>query len=178
MAKYFTKSGCFIGCLTLFLLFILITAILIGALYYFLFLREKEPGSYFKVGSSTAKTVDCEDSFICLNDNLEKCAPAEGMADLGDFAEVALEILGISQGDSCVVYAKVIEVKKLPPGLDTIPNFIVEKMFENLSMECLVPKNVYQQGIEKAGEYIGDNIYEICRGPLFDFMDKFGIEVK
>src|SRR4030042_3473602 len=170
--------SCLIGCLIIFLLFILITAVLSVVIYYFLFLREKEPGSYFEVDFSTAKTVDCEGSLVCLDSNFKKCVPAKGTTDMGDFAEVELEILGVSQGDPCVVYAKVLEVKELPPGLDAIPDFIVEKMFENLSMECLVPKNVYQQGIEKAGEYIGDNIYEICRGPLLDFMDKFGIEVK
>jgi hypothetical protein len=157
------------------LLFILITAVLIGVIYYFLFLREKEPGSYFEVDPGAAETIVCEDSLACLDNNLKKCAPAKGATDMGDFAEVELEILGFSQKDSCVVYAKVLEVKELPPGLDAVPNFIAEKMFENLSMECLVPEKIYQQGIEKTGEYIGDNIYEICKGPLFDLIDKFGL---
>lgn len=170
------KVGCLIGCLIVFLLFILLAAILIGTVYYFLFLREKEPGLYFEVYPSALETVDCKDSFECLSDNLEKCAPAEGAAEMGELATAALKILGASQKDSCVVYVKILEVKKLPPELNAIPSFIVENMFENLSMECLVPKDVYQEGIEKTGDYIGANIYEICKSPLFDFMDKIGIE--
>ena len=80
--------SCLIGCLIIFLLFILITAVLIGVIYYFLFLREKEPGSYFEVDFSTAKTVDCEGSLVCLDSNFKKCVPAKGTTDMGDFAQL------------------------------------------------------------------------------------------
>ena len=166
------------GCLIVLLVFILILAILFGTLYYFLFLREKEPGSYFDIDSGVGKTVDCEDSLSCIEDNLKKCLPAKGKTEMGDFAEVELEVLGTSGGDACVVYAKIIEVNELPSGLDAVPDFMLEKMFENLSMECLVPEKIYKQGIDSIGDYIGENIYQACKGPLFDWAEKFGVDLE
>ena len=176
------KSGhgisCLVGCLIVLLVFILIFAILFGMIYYFLFLKENEPGSYFDIDSGVGKTVNCKDSLSCLEDNLKKCSPAKGKAEMGDFAEVELEILGTSGGDSCVVYAKIIEINELPPGLDIVPDFMLEKMFENLSMECLVPKEIYNQDMESIGNYIGENIYQVCKGSLFDWAERFGIDLE
>lgn len=171
-------TGCLVGCLIVLLVFILIFAILFGTFYYFVFLREKEPGSYFDIDSDVGKTVNCKDSLSCLEDNLKECSPAKGKTEMGDFAKVELEILGTSKGDSCVIYAKIIEINELPPGLDVVPDFLIEKMFENLSMECLVPEKIYKQGMDSVGDYIGENIYEVCKGPLFDWTEKFGINLE
>lgn len=173
--------GCAIGCLTIILVTLLILGILIGLVYYFFFLRESEPGSYFDIDpkSKAEKTVKCDDSLSCLEDNLKKCAPAKGEADMGDFARAEFEILGLNSGsDSCVVYVKITEVKELPQGLDVIPNFILEGLFENLSLECLIPERVYNKGIDQVGDYVGENMYEACKGPLFDLAEKFGVDLE
>jgi len=28
------------------------------------------------------------------------------------------------------------------------------------------------------GNYISENLYSACKGPLFDLMDKFGVEIE
>jgi len=175
-------TGCLVGCLIVVLVVLLILAGLIGTGYYFLSrMKKAEPGEYFDIDpkSKKEKTIKCGDSLICLEDNLKKCAPAKGEADLGEFAEAEFEVLGFAEGsDSCVVFAKITELNELPEGLDVIPNFILGKMFEDLSFECLIPEKVYEKGIEGVGEYIGDNLVEVCAGPLFDFAEKFGVDLK
>ncbi len=175
-------TGCLIGCLIVVLVFLLILAGLIGTGYYFFSkIKKAEPGEYFDIDpkSEKEKTIKCGDSLTCLEDNLKKCAPAEGEADLGEFAEAEFEVLGLAEGSSsCVVFAKITELKELPQGLDVIPNFILEKMFKDLSFECLIPERVYQKGIEDVGEYIGDNLVEACEGPLFDLAEKFGVDLQ
>lgn len=168
--------GCAIGCLIIVLITLLILGALIGTGYYFLFMRESEPGSYFDVDKKVGKTVKC-DTASCLEENLKKCAPANDETEIGEFAEVEFEILGQS-GDFCVVYAEVTELKEIPSQLEVVPDFILEKLLENLTLECLIPERVYTQGIEEVGDYIGENLHAACKGPLFDLMDKFGIEIE
>lgn len=168
--------GCAIGCLIMVLITLLILGALIGTGYYFLFMREKEPGSYFDVDKKAEKTVKC-DTASCLEENLKKCTPANGETEIGEFAEVEFEILGQS-GDFCVVYVEVTELKEIPSQLEVVPGFILEKLLENLTLECLIPERVYTQGIEEVGDYIGENLQVACKGPLFDLMDKFGIEIE
>lgn len=174
--------GCAVGCLIVALVILLILAGLIGTGYYFLSkIKKGEPGEYFDIDpkSKKEKTIKCGDSLTCLEDNLKKCAPAKGEADLGEFAEAEFEILGLAEdSDSCVVFAKISELKELPEGLNVIPGFILEKVFEDLSFECLIPEKVYQKGVEDVGEYIGDNLVEACRGPLFDLAEKFGVDLE
>ncbi len=175
-------TGCLIGCLIVALVVLLILAGLIGTGYYFLSrMKQADAGDYFDIDpkSKKEKTIKCGDSLACLEDNLKKCAPAKGEADLGELAEAEFEVLGFAEGsDSCVVFAKITELKELPEGLDVIPNFILEKMFEDLSFECLIPEKVYQKGIEDVGEYIGDNLVEACESPLFDLAEKFGVDLE
>ncbi len=175
-------TGCLIGCLIVILVILLILGVLIGTGYYFLSKMKKgEAGDYFDIDpkSKKEKTVKCGDSLSCLEENLKKCARAKGEAELGEFAEAEFEILGFAEGsDSCVVYAEIKELKELPEGLGVIPDFILEKIFEDLFFECLIPEKVYQKGIEDVGEYIGDNLVEACEGPLFDFAEKFGVDLE
>jgi len=65
----------------------------------------------------------------------------------------------------------------MPEGMESVPDFILESMMNNFSLECLVPQTEYAQGIEAVGEYISDNMVDACKGPLLDFADKFGIEI-
>ena len=173
-------TGCLIGCLIVILVVLLILAGLIGTSYYFLSsIKKDEPGEYFDIDpkSKKEKIIKCGDSLTCLEDSLKKCAPAKGEADLGEFAEAEFEVLGLAEGSSsCVVFAKINELKEVPEGLDVIPDFILEKVFEDLSFECLIPEKVYQKGIEDVGEYIGDNLVEACEGSLFDLAEKFGVD--
>ncbi len=169
-------AGCLIGCLIIVIVTIVILAAVIGIIYYYVFAREVKPGSYFDVDPSTQKTVDCS-SLSCLDDNIKKCAPAKGEAEMGDFAVAEIEVLGTS-GSSCVVYAEITEIKELPPGLTGIPDFILDKMFTNLSLECLIPEKIYKQGLEEIGDYIGENMAEVCKGPLFDLAEKFGVDLE
>ena len=175
-------TGCLIGCLIVVLVVLLILAGLIGTGYYFLSrIKKGEAGDYFDIDpkSKKEKTIKCGDSLTCLEDNLKKCAPAKGEADLGEFAEAEFEVLGFAEGsDSCVVFAEITELKELPEGLDVIPDFLLEKVFDDLSFECLIPEKVYQKGIEDVGEYIGDNLVEACEGPLFDLAEKFGVDLE
>ena len=182
MPKFCTKSGCLIGCLIVILVVLLILAILIGTGYYFLSGAKKgEPGDYFDIDpkSEREETIKCGDSLTCLQDSLKKCAPAKGEADLGKFADAEFEVLGLAEdSNSCVVFAEITEIKELPKRLDIIPDFILEKIFEDLSFECLIPEKVYQKGIEGVGEYIEDNLVEACEGPLFDLAEKFGVDLE
>jgi len=175
-------KGCLIGCLIAALIALLILAGLIGTGYYFFSrMKDGEAGGYFDIDpkSEAEKTIKCGDSLSCLEDNLKKCAPAKGETDLGEFAEAEFEVLGFAEGsDSCVVFAKITEVKELPEGLDAIPDFILEKMFKDLSFECLIPEKVYEKGIEDVGEYIGNNLVEACEGPLFDLAEQFGVDLE
>lgn len=169
-------AGCLIGCLVVIVIAILVLGAVIGIIYYYVFAREVRPGSYFDVDDNQPKTVKC-DTLSCLEENLEKCAPAKGEAEMGEFAVAEIEVLGTS-GSSCVVYAEIKEIKELPPGLTGIPDFILDKMFTNLSLECLIPENVYKEGIEEMGDYIGENMAEVCEGPLFDLAEKFGVDLE
>ncbi len=168
--------GCAIGCLAVVLIILLLVGGVIGAGYYFLFMREKEPGSYFEVDKKSGPTVKC-DSPACLEDNLKKCSPAKGETEFGDFADVQFEILGQS-GSDCVVFAEIIELKELPSQLEAVPDFILDNLLKNLTLECLIPQKVYSEGTEKVGNYISENLYSACKGPLFDLMDKFGVEIE
>ena len=171
--------GCLVGCLVVVVGLLIIIAVL-GGLFYYFFLRDKEPGSYFEIdkASREATVVECT-SAICLENNLKTCSPAEGETDIGDFGKAEIKILGKSEdsSSSCVVYAKITEIKEMPEGMESVPDFILESMMNNFSLECLVPQTEYAQGIEAVGEYISDNMVDACKGPLLDFADKFGIEI-
>lgn len=169
---------CLVGCLVIILVSILFIGSLIGAGYYFLSkLKKAEPGDYFTVDSKSEKTDLCGFSSSCIDEKLKTCSSATGKADLGEFVEIEFEILGTS-GNSCVIFAKIVDIKKLPDELDLIPDFMLNSMFKDLSMECLVPKTAYSKGMEYVGEYIGENMTEICKGPLFDMAEKFGINLE
>jgi len=172
--------GCLVGCLIALVVFLIIVGIIVAFVYYFL-TREKEPGSYFEIDSQSkgVKSVECT-SAACLENNLKICSPAQGETEIGDFAEAEFQILGKSEDnkDSCVVFFKITEIKEMPPGMDFIPKFVLEKMFDNLSLECLVPEKIYKQGIEEFGEYISENMVEVCKGPLFDVAEKFGVDLE
>lgn len=170
-------SGCAIGCLVAILIIVLLLAGLIGGGYYFLSkLKKAEPGDYFEVDSK-GTPVSCGDSLTCIDSKLKVCASAEGETELGEFADVEFEVVGKS-GTSCVIFAKIVNIRELPAGMDVIPDFILKTMFKDLSLECLVPQNIYTQGMEKVGEYIGDNMVDICKGPLFDAAEKFGVDLE
>jgi len=174
-------TGCLIGCLILVLVVLLILAGLIGGGYYLLSRMKKGEPGYFDIDpkSEKEKAIKCKDSLPCLEENLKKCARAKGEAELGEFAEAEFEVLGLAEGsNSCVVYAEISELKELPEGLGVIPDFVLEKIFEDLFFECLIPENVYKRGIEDVGEYIGDNLVEACEGPLFDFAERFGVDLE
>jgi len=171
-------TGCFIGCLIVVVVFILIIGLLVLGGY--LFIRSikngKEPGEYFSVERSD-NAVECEDSLNCLENNFKKCNPATGEADLGDFAVADFEVVG-PKGNSCVVYFKITELKDLPEGAGWIPDFILDSVMKDLSMECLIPSSVYGKGVEGFMDYIGENMKDACKGPLFDIADRFGIELE
>ncbi len=169
--------GCGIGCLIVAIIVFLIIAALIGVGYYFLFVRESEVGGYFDIedASKSQKVVKCGDSVACLDENLKKCARAKGETEIGEFAEVDLKILGKSD-DSCVVYAEVTKIKDVPSQLDILPSFMLDKILESFSMECLIPKKTYTQGLEDTREYIADNMFDACRGKTIDLLKKFGVE--
>ena len=169
--------GCGIGCLIIAIVVFLIIAALIGVGYYFLFMRESEVGGYFDIDktSKSQKKVKCDDSVACLDENLKKCARAEGETKIGDFAEVDLEILGKSDG-SCVVFAEVTKMKDIPSQLEILPSFILDKILEDFSMECLIPKKIYTLGEEETREYIADNMLDVCRGKVIDLLKKLGVE--
>jgi len=172
--------GCLVGCLVVILVFLLLIGTLIGVGYYFISkMKNAEPGDYFEIDAkSKAEEVTlCASSLSCLNDNLEKCSRAKGETDFGEFATVEFEIMGTS-GKSCVIFAKIVEINELPEGANVIPDFILNAMLKDLSMECLVPQAVYSKGVEEVGEYIGDNMADICEGPLFDMADKLGIDLE
>lgn len=171
-------TGCLIGCLITIVVFILIIGLLIlGGYLFFRSLKDgKEPGEYFSVERST-NLVDCEDSLVCLEKNFKSCNPAAGETDLGEFAVAEFEVVG-PKGSSCVIYFKITELKELPPEADWVPSFVLEGMLENLSMECLVPSSVYEKGMEGFTEYIEENMEEVCKGPLFDLMDKFDMKIE
>lgn len=169
--------GCAIGCLIIAIIAFLIIAAIVGVGYYFLFMRESEIGGYFDIdkASKSQKVVKCGDSVACLDENLKKCARAKGETEIGDFAEVDLKILGKSD-DSCVVYAEVTKIKDIPSQLDILPSFMLDKILESFSMECLIPKKTYTQGLEDTREYIADNMFDACRGKTIDLLKKFGVE--
>lgn len=174
------RTGCAIGCLVVFISLLLILGLLIGGAYYlFSKLKNAEPGDYFEIDakSKSEKVVSCSNSLSCLDQNLKKCSRAKGEAELGEFATAELEVLGFN-GKSCVVFVELSDIKELPGGLGMIPDFIVEKIFKGLSMECLVPQTIYTKGIESAGDYIGDNMADICQGSLFDMAEKYGVDLK
>lgn len=170
-------TGCAIGCLIIAIVTFLIIAALVGVGYYFLFMREVEEGGYFDIESESKKqkVVKCSDSIACLDENLKKCARAKGETEIGDFAEVDFKILGKSD-DSCVVYAEVTKMKDIPSQLEILPSFILDRILESFSMECLIPKKVYTQGLEDTREYIADNMFDACRGTTIDLLKKFGVE--
>ena len=171
------RMGCGIGCLIIAIIVFLIIAALIGVGYYFLFVRESEVGGYFDIDktSKSQKVVKCDDSITCLDENLKKCARAKGETEIGDFAEVDLKILGKSDS-SCVVFAEVTKIKDIPSQLEIVPSFILDKILESFSMECLIPKKIYTQGLEDTREYIADNMFDACRGKTIDLLKKFGVE--
>ena len=70
------------------------------------------------------------------------------------------------------------EFASMPEDMEGIPSFIIEKLLKDLSMECLVPESVYKKGMEDVGEYVGENMSKICKGPLFDMAEKFGVELE
>ena len=176
-------TGCLVGCLIFLLINLLIIGLLIGGGWWLLRKMKmgKDPGSYFEISSASKsqKMIDCGSSASCLEEELKKCSPAEGKSDIG-IAEAEYQVLGISDDDanSCVIYFKITEMKEMPEGLKGAPGFIIEKLLEDLSMECLVPESIYKQGIEKTGEYVGENMSKVCEGPLFDMAEKFGVDLE
>ncbi len=169
--------GCGIGCLIIAIIVFLIIAALIGVGYYFLFMRESEVGGYFDIdkASKSQKVVKCDDSIACLDENLKKCVRAKGETEIGDFAEVDFKILGKSDG-SCVVFAEVTKIKDIPSQLEILPSFMLDKILESFSMECLIPKRIYTQGLEDTREYIADNMFDACRGRTIDLLKNLGVE--
>jgi hypothetical protein len=167
-------KGCLVGCLMSFFLVIFILVILIGIFYYYAFVREVKPGSYFDVDPNQPEAIEC-DSLSCLDNNLKSCIPSEGETELGEFATADIQILGTS-GSSCVVYAKITKINQLPPELEDVPEFMIDKLFNNATLECLIPKTVYNEGMEELGNYIGENMHEVCDGPLFEMAEKLGID--
>ena len=174
------KSGCLtclFGFLIMNIIFLLIIGGLIWGAYYFLTnFKKAEPGDYFKVDNINDPVLDCKDSLSCVQESIENCKKAKGVSDLGDFAEMELEVVGKS-GTSCVVYAKILEIKELPESMSLIPSFVSDSVFKDLSMECLVPQSVYTQGIEKIGEYVKENSTESCKGSLIEMLDKLNIDL-
>jgi len=171
-------KGCLVGCLISLAVFILITGlILLGG---YLFLRNmkdgEEPGEYFSVERSL-NPKECEDSLSCIEESFKICSPATGTTDLEDLAVLYFEVIGPKE-DSCVVYFKVIEVKESSEEGKLVPKFALDAMLKDLSMECLVPSSVYEEGIDGFMEYINENMAEACRGPLLDMINKFGVELK
>lgn len=171
------RMGCVIGCLIIVIIVFLIIAVLISVGYYFLFVRESKTGGYFDIEDTpeSQKVVKCGDSIACLDENLKKCARAKGETEIGDFAEVDFKILGKSNS-SCVIFAEVTKIKDVPSQLEILPSFMLDKVLESFSMECLIPKKVYTQGLEDTGEYIADNMFDACRGKVIDMLKKFGVE--
>ena len=169
--------GCGIGCLIIAIIVFLIIAALLGVGYYFLFVRESKVGGYFDIenSSKSQKVVKCDDSVACLDENLKKCARAKGETEIGDFAEVDFKILGKSD-DSCVVFAEVTKIKDIPSQLEILPSFMLDKILEGFSMECLIPEKTYTQGLEDTREYIADNMFDACRGKVIDLLKKLGVE--
>lgn len=173
-------TGCAVGCLVMVLIIILFLALIVGGGYYFLSkFKNAEPGDYFEVDakSKLEKAVSCGSVSSCIDDNLKTCSRATGEAELGEFATAELEVLGTS-GKDCVVFAKIVDIKKLPEGMEVIPDFILNIIFKDLSMECLIPQTIYKKGMEGIGEYIGDNMTKACKGPLFDMADKYGVDLE
>ena len=170
-------AGCFVGCLIAIIAFIIIVGLLVLGIY--LFFRSikngKEPGEYFSVERSD-NPVECEDSLSCLENNFKKCSPAVGETELGEFATADFEVIG-PKNNSCVIYFKITELKELPSEAEWIPQFVLDSILEDLSMECLIPSSVYEKGVEGFTSYIEDNMRDVCKGPLFDVVDKFGIEI-
>ncbi len=166
-----------LGCLVSSLISFLISVLLIGgAYYYFTNFKKVEPGDFFKVDNPDGPVIDCKDSLSCVQESIENCEKAKGISELGDFAEIELDIVGKS-GTSCVVFAKILEIKKLPESMSLVPDFVSNSIFKDLSMECLVPYSAYSQGIEKIGEYVKENSTENCQGPLMDMVDKLNIDL-
>lgn len=174
------KSGC-TGCLIGFLIMNVISLLVIGGLiwgayYFFTNFKKVEPGDFFEVDNPDGPVIDCKDSLSCVQESIENCDKSKGISNLGDFAEIELEVVGKS-GTSCVVFAKILEVKKLPESMNLVPDFVSNSIFKDLSMECLVPYSAYSQGIEKMGEYVKENSTENCKGPLMDMVDKLNIDL-
>lgn len=173
-------TGCAVGCLVITLIIVLFLALIIGGGYYFISkFKNAEPGDYFEVDakSKSEKAVSCGSSVSCIDDNLKTCSRATGEADLSEFAVAEFEVLGTS-GKDCVIFAKIVEIKELPEGMNTIPDFVLNIIFKDLTMECLIPQIVYKKGMESVGEYIGENMTEVCEGPLFDMADKYGVDLE
>ena len=165
--------GCLVSSLVSFLIFLILIG---GAYYFFTNMKKTEPGSYFQVDDEGGIVSECKDSLDCLDEEVKECGKAKGITALGDFADVELEVLGKS-GTSCVVFGRIIEVKEIPVEVAYLPDVVLNELFKDLSMECLVPQEIYTGGIESIGVYIGDNTVEVCKGPLFDVADKFNIDL-
>jgi len=178
------KKGCLIGCLAFVLVNLLILGLLIGGGWWLInkIKAGKDPGSYFGISSASKKekTVDCGSSAGCLETELKKCSPAEGKLDINELIKAEFQVLGISgdNADFCVIYFKITEIKEMPKNMENLPSFVLEKLLKDLSMECLVPESIYKQGIDKTGEYVGENMSKICKGSLFDIAEKFGIDLE
>lgn len=174
------RTGCAIGCLTIVLIIVLFLVMVIGGGYYLMSkLKNAEPGDYFEVDvkSKSEKVVSCGSGSSCIDEILKTCSRATGEIELGEFAMAEFEVLGTS-GKDCVVFAKIVDIKKLPEGMDMIPDFILNIIFKDLSMECLIPQAIYKEGMESVGDYVEENVTEICKGPLFDIADKYGIDLE
>ncbi len=167
--------GCAIGCLIVVIIILLILGGLIGAGYYFLFVRDKGGGKYFPINpedkAKIERPVECGPSFSCLDENLKKCESAQGETEMEDFAVVGFKVVG-SSNSSCVVYVEVTEIKNIPQ-LEEVPSFVRKRILKNLSGECLIPQKIYTLGIEKTSEYIGENMFDICEGTLLNLLKKY-----
>lgn len=155
-------TGCAVGCLIMVLMTILLLALVIGGGYYLISkFKGAEPGDYFEVDNKNSKI----------------CERMEDTADLGEFAVAEFEVLG-ANGSDCVIFVKIVDIKELPEGMNLIPDFVLNIILKDLSIECLVPQTIYKKGIESAGEYIGKNLTEACKGPLFDMAEKYDIDLE
>lgn len=165
-------KGCLMGCLISIFIFVLFIGILIGGGYWF-FMRMKQgniPGESFLIERSSS-AVDCGDSADCFEESIVNCEPAFGEAQFEETAVFYFEVLGKKE-NSCVIYFKIKELKQVPAQFESLPDFILKGLIEDLSMECLIPKSYYEKGTETAVGYALENTKDVCKGNLLDIINK------
>ncbi len=161
------KSGCLLFVLIAVLIFVLILVGVIIAAYYFLSeIKKAQPGDYFITDNEPEPVIECQ-SNDCLEEGFKSCSHVKGDIKIEDLAYLEIESIGKS-GSSCVIFGRVKELIN-----SDIPNSIVK----GLSLECLIPEDVYTKGLQEVGNYLNNNLTTSCKGPLFDVADKFNINL-